>query len=72
MQITRLNIERVRNLRTVALHGLQPFNVFYGQNGSGTTDSGVNMRQLKRRHHQAIAECKRRPVELAPEFTLWQ
>ncbi len=37
MQITRLNIERVRNLRTVALHGLQPFNVFYGQNGSGKT-----------------------------------
>ncbi|MBL4860194.1 MAG: DNA replication/repair protein RecF [Acinetobacter sp.] len=37
MQITRLNIERVRNLRMVALHGLQPFNVFYGQNGSGKT-----------------------------------
>lgn len=37
MQITRLNIERVRNLKTVALHGLQPFNVFYGQNGSGKT-----------------------------------
>ncbi|MGL5402536.1 MAG: hypothetical protein ACRC9I_01840, partial [Acinetobacter sp.] len=26
MQITRLNIERVRNLKTVALHELQPFN----------------------------------------------
>ncbi len=25
------------NCRTVALHGLQPFNVFYGQNGSGKT-----------------------------------
>mgnify|MGYP003413535865 CR=1 FL=1 len=37
MQITRLNIERVRNLKTVALHELQPFNVFYGQNGSGKT-----------------------------------
>ena len=37
MQITRLNIERVRNLKTVALCGLQPFNVFYGQNGSGKT-----------------------------------
>jgi DNA replication and repair protein RecF len=37
MHITRLNIERVRNLKTVALHELQPFNVFYGQNGSGKT-----------------------------------
>ena len=37
MHITRLHIERVRNLKTVALHGLQPFNVFYGQNGSGKT-----------------------------------
>ena len=37
MQITRLNIERVRNLKTVALSELQPFNVFYGQNGSGET-----------------------------------
>ena len=37
MQITRLHIERVRNLKTVALSGLQPFNVFYGQNGSGKT-----------------------------------
>ncbi|WP_206616104.1 AAA family ATPase, partial [Escherichia coli] len=25
MHLTRLNIERVRNLKTVALHGLQPF-----------------------------------------------
>ena len=37
MHITRLNIERVRNLKTVALTGLQPFNVFYGENGSGKT-----------------------------------
>ena len=37
MHITRLNIERVRNLKTVALSGLQPFNVFYGANGSGKT-----------------------------------
>lgn len=37
MQITRLNIERVRNLKTVALCGLQPFNIFYGANGSGKT-----------------------------------
>ncbi|WP_445114501.1 DNA replication/repair protein RecF [Acinetobacter sp. WZC-1] len=37
MHITRLNIQRVRNLQTVALHELQPFNVFYGQNGSGKT-----------------------------------
>ena len=37
MHITRLNIQRVRNLETVALSGLQPFNVFYGQNGSGKT-----------------------------------
>ncbi|MGE8560330.1 MAG: DNA replication/repair protein RecF [Acinetobacter sp.] len=37
MLITRLNIERVRNLKAVALQELQPFNVFYGQNGSGKT-----------------------------------
>ncbi|AWL27555.1 DNA replication/repair protein RecF [Acinetobacter defluvii] len=37
MHITRLNIQRVRNLKTVALHELQPFNVFYGKNGSGKT-----------------------------------
>ena len=37
MHITRLNIQRVRNIKTVALHELQPFNVFYGQNGSGKT-----------------------------------
>lgn len=37
MHITRLHVERVRNLKTVALSGLQPFNVFYGQNGSGKT-----------------------------------
>ena len=37
MHITRLHIERVRNLTTVALQELQPFNVFYGRNGSGKT-----------------------------------
>jgi DNA replication and repair protein RecF len=37
MFITRLNIQRIRNLKTVALSGLQPFNVFYGENGSGKT-----------------------------------
>ena len=37
MHITRLNIERVRNLKAVALQELQPFNVFYGPNGSGKT-----------------------------------
>ena len=37
MQLTRLNIERVRNLQAVALQELQPFNIFYGQNGSGKT-----------------------------------
>ena len=37
MHITRLNIERVRNLKAVALQELQPFNVFYGHNGSGKT-----------------------------------
>ncbi|TCM68640.1 DNA replication and repair protein RecF [Acinetobacter calcoaceticus] len=37
MLITRLNIQRVRNLKTVALDQLQPFNVFYGHNGSGKT-----------------------------------
>lgn len=37
MQITRLNIERVRNLKAVALQELQPFNIFYGANGSGKT-----------------------------------
>ena len=37
MHITRLHVERVRNLKTVALSGLQPFNVFYGHNGSGKT-----------------------------------
>lgn len=37
MQITHLNIQRVRNLKTVALQELQPFNVFYGVNGSGKT-----------------------------------
>ncbi|MEB3754819.1 DNA replication/repair protein RecF [Acinetobacter sp. MD2(2019)] len=37
MSISRLHIERVRNIQTAALHQLQPFNVFYGQNGSGKT-----------------------------------
>lgn len=37
MYITRLNIERIRNLTTVALHELQPFNLFYGCNASGKT-----------------------------------
>ncbi|AOA56903.1 DNA replication/repair protein RecF [Acinetobacter larvae] len=37
MHITRLNIQRVRNLTTVALQDLQPFNIFYGANGSGKT-----------------------------------
>lgn len=37
MFIARLNIQRVRNLKAVALDGLQPFNIFYGQNGSGKT-----------------------------------
>ena len=37
MQMTRLNIQRIRNLKTVALYQLQPFNVFYGANGSGKT-----------------------------------
>lgn len=37
MQINKLNIERVRNLSAVVISDLQPFNVFYGQNGSGKT-----------------------------------
>ena len=37
MHITRLKIQRVRNLKAVALQELQPFNVFYGENGSGKT-----------------------------------
>ncbi|MDO4223059.1 MAG: DNA replication/repair protein RecF [Acinetobacter sp.] len=37
MQLTRLSIERVRNLKTVVIQDLQPFNVFYGENGSGKT-----------------------------------
>lgn len=37
MHLTRLNIERIRNLETVVLPSLQPFNVFYGKNGSGKT-----------------------------------
>lgn len=37
MHIQRLNIQRVRNLETVAIHQLQPFNIFCGENGSGKT-----------------------------------
>jgi DNA replication and repair protein RecF len=37
MLLQQLRIERLRNLTTVALNQLQPFNVFYGQNGSGKT-----------------------------------
>ena len=37
MHISRLNIQRVRNLEMVVLQELQPFNVFYGENGSGKT-----------------------------------
>lgn len=35
MHVQRLRIERVRNLKTVVLSQLQPFNIFYGQNASG-------------------------------------
>ncbi|ESK36690.1 DNA replication and repair protein recF [Acinetobacter nectaris CIP 110549] len=37
MHFTRLNIERVRNLETVAMQNLQPFTILYGNNGSGKT-----------------------------------
>ena len=37
MRLQKLRIERLRNLQTVALNELQPFNVFYGKNGSGKT-----------------------------------
>lgn len=37
MLLQKLHIERLRNLQAVALSELQPFNVFYGQNGSGKT-----------------------------------
>ncbi|TXJ08618.1 MAG: DNA replication/repair protein RecF [Acinetobacter sp.] len=37
MLLQKLRIERLRNLQAVALSELQPFNVFYGQNGSGKT-----------------------------------
>lgn len=37
MYLTRLHIERVRNLETVAMQKLQPFTVLYGENGSGKT-----------------------------------
>ncbi|MFU8926982.1 DNA replication/repair protein RecF [Acinetobacter puyangensis] len=37
MLLHKLRIERLRNLKAVALDQLQPFNVFYGANGSGKT-----------------------------------
>lgn len=37
MSLTRLQINRVRNLRQVELQDLQQVNVFYGRNGSGKT-----------------------------------
>lgn len=37
MLLQKLRIERLRNLTTVALDELQPFNIFYGRNGSGKT-----------------------------------
>lgn len=37
MLLQKLKIERLRNLNLVALNELQPFNIFYGQNGSGKT-----------------------------------
>ncbi len=37
MHLHRLHIQRIRNLSTVALTELQPFNIFYGGNGSGKT-----------------------------------
>ena len=35
MHLQRLHIERIRNLKGVELAQLQPFNIFYGANGSG-------------------------------------
>ncbi len=37
MVLNELKIDRVRNLRHVAVHGLHRVNVFFGQNGSGKT-----------------------------------
>lgn len=37
MHLQRLHIQRIRNLEAVALTALQPFNIFYGNNGSGKT-----------------------------------
>ncbi|MEZ5568422.1 MAG: DNA replication/repair protein RecF [Halioglobus sp.] len=37
MALTRIKIDRVRNLRNVELPGLQQVNVFFGHNGSGKT-----------------------------------
>lgn len=35
MHLKRLHVERIRNLNRVELPQLQPFNIFYGDNGSG-------------------------------------
>ena len=35
MHLQRLHIDRIRNLKRVELPQLQPFNIFYGSNGSG-------------------------------------
>ena len=35
MHLKRLHVERIRNLTRVELTQLQPFNIFYGNNGSG-------------------------------------
>ena len=35
MHLKRLHVERIRNLNRVELTQLQPFNIFYGNNGSG-------------------------------------
>lgn len=37
MHLKRLHIERIRNLKTVAMKNLRPFTVLYGENGSGKT-----------------------------------
>ncbi|MBF7686321.1 DNA replication/repair protein RecF [Acinetobacter sp. B10A] len=37
MYLERLYIEKIRNLETVVMKNLQPFNVLYGINGSGKT-----------------------------------
>ena len=37
VSLTRLNIEHVRNLRSVHMEGLRQVNVLFGRNGSGKT-----------------------------------